>query len=301
MKWEWTREEEFIGATTRHQMTTKVKIGAKKDGTLTALDVHVVSNTGAYGNHASETLAAAHGEPDRRLSLRQQEGRSATSSTPTWSRAAASAATAPRRPPSPSNAPSTSWPSCSASIPFEIRRKNVVRPGDNVESIWKEPSDASFGSYGIDQCLDIVERELKNGNGVDKPDGDDWLEGTGAALAMLECGPPTEHRSGAEMKLLPDGTYHLACRLVRDGQRHHHGAQADRRRGPRRARRTASTSSMPTPTARPTTPAPSPAPARWWPARRCEQTAAGDARRHPRLRRRHTGAERTTAGSTTTR
>ena len=28
---------------------------------------------------------------------------------------------------------------------------------------------------------------------------------------MLECGPPTEHRSGAEMKLLPDGTYHLAC------------------------------------------------------------------------------------------
>ena len=47
--------------------------------------------------------------------------------------------------------------------PFEIRRKNVVRPGDNVESIWKEPSDASFGSHGIDQCLDIVERELAEG------------------------------------------------------------------------------------------------------------------------------------------
>ena len=43
-----------------------------------------------------------------------------------------------------------------------------------------------------------------------KPEGDDWLEGTGVALAMLECGPPTEHRSGAEMRLLPDGTYHLA-------------------------------------------------------------------------------------------
>jgi putative selenate reductase molybdopterin-binding subunit len=27
---------------------------------------------------------------------------------------------------------------------------------------------------------------------------------------MLECGPPTQHRSGATMKLLPDGTYHLA-------------------------------------------------------------------------------------------
>jgi CO/xanthine dehydrogenase Mo-binding subunit len=27
---------------------------------------------------------------------------------------------------------------------------------------------------------------------------------------MLECGPPTEHRSTGAMKLLPDGTYHLA-------------------------------------------------------------------------------------------
>ena len=27
---------------------------------------------------------------------------------------------------------------------------------------------------------------------------------------MLESGPPTEHRSGAEMRLLADGSYHLA-------------------------------------------------------------------------------------------
>jgi CO/xanthine dehydrogenase Mo-binding subunit len=30
------------------------------------------------------------------------------------------------------------------------------------------------------------------------------------ALAMLECGPPTEHRSGAEMLLTADGRYNLA-------------------------------------------------------------------------------------------
>jgi putative selenate reductase molybdopterin-binding subunit len=95
--------------------------------------------------------------------------------------------------------------------PIAMRRKNVVKPGDNIESIWKEPSDASFGSYGITECLDIVERELKKGNGVVKPQGAEWAEGTGLALAMLECGPPTEHRSGAEMHLKPDGTYHLAC------------------------------------------------------------------------------------------
>ena len=96
------------------------------------------------------------------------------------------------------------------SSPFEIRRINKVRETDRIESIWKDPSDVEFGSYGIDQCLDLVETALKSGRGLPKPEGDDWLEGTGVALAMLDSGPPTEHRSGAEMRLLPDGTYHLA-------------------------------------------------------------------------------------------
>src|SRR5439155_2366041 len=63
VKWEFTREEEFTGATTRHQMTTRVKLGARHDGTLTAIQLHVVSNTGAYGGHAGETLAASLGGP----------------------------------------------------------------------------------------------------------------------------------------------------------------------------------------------------------------------------------------------
>ena len=94
--------------------------------------------------------------------------------------------------------------------PFAIRRKNMVRPGDWIESVWKDPSDVDFGSYGLDQCVDLVEDALASGRGASKPEGDDWAQGTGIALAMLECGPPTEHRSGAQMTLLPDGSYHLA-------------------------------------------------------------------------------------------
>ena len=94
--------------------------------------------------------------------------------------------------------------------PFAMRRKNMVRPDDWIESVWKDPSDVGFGSYGLDQCLDLVEGALSKGGGSPKPAGDDWAEGTGIALAMLDCGPPTEHRSGAQMTLLPDGTYHLA-------------------------------------------------------------------------------------------
>jgi putative selenate reductase molybdopterin-binding subunit len=208
VKWEWTREEEFIGATTRHQMTTEVKIGAKKDGTLTALDVRVVSNTGAYGGHGSETLAAAMASPLAAYRCANKKGIGHAVYTNMMPAGGFRGYGASQ---------TTFAIECAIDElarqlgidPVAMRRKNVVKPGDNIESIWKEAGDASFGSYGITECLDIVERELARGNGVAKP-GDEWAEGKGVALAMLECGPPTEHRSGASMKLLPDGTYHLA-------------------------------------------------------------------------------------------
>ena len=86
----------------------------------------------------------------------------------------------------------------------------MVRADDWIESVWKDPSDVAFGSYGLDQCLDLVEKALADGGGPPAPDGAEWAEGTGIALAVLESGPPTEHRSGGVMRLLPDGRYHLA-------------------------------------------------------------------------------------------
>src|SRR5262249_58597624 len=77
-------------------------------------------------------------------------------------------------------------------------------------SIWPETADIEFGSYGLDQCMDLVEKALGSGRGEPKPAGDEWVEGAGMAMAMLESGPPTEHRSGAEMALRADGTYHLS-------------------------------------------------------------------------------------------
>ncbi len=49
--YQYTREEEFIACSSRHPMDIKVKLGAKKDGTLTAIDMKVKANTGPYGNH----------------------------------------------------------------------------------------------------------------------------------------------------------------------------------------------------------------------------------------------------------
>ena len=209
VKWEFTREEQFIGATTRHQMTTRVKLGAKRDGTLTAIDVHVVSNTGAYGGHASETLACSLGGPlaAYRCANKKAVGYAVyTNMVPGGGfRGYGGSQT--------TFAIESAIDELARLLgmdPFEIRRKNMVRPGDWIESVWKDPTDTGFGSYGLDQCLDLVEKAMASGGGNSKPTGDDWVEGSGIAMAMVDSGPPTEHRSGAQMALLADGSYHLA-------------------------------------------------------------------------------------------
>lgn len=55
----YTRKEEFISSRTRHPIYTTLRIGAKKDGELTLLDMKVLSNTGAYGSHALTVMSNA--------------------------------------------------------------------------------------------------------------------------------------------------------------------------------------------------------------------------------------------------
>lgn len=47
----YTREEEFVASRTRHPMKIKVKLGAKKDGKLTAIEMNIRADTGAFGTH----------------------------------------------------------------------------------------------------------------------------------------------------------------------------------------------------------------------------------------------------------
>src|ERR1700682_2564401 len=62
VKLELTREEQFIATSTRHPMRVHIKAGADKNGKLTALKIDVLSNTGAYGNHAGPVLFHAVSE-----------------------------------------------------------------------------------------------------------------------------------------------------------------------------------------------------------------------------------------------
>jgi len=101
--------------------------------------------------------------------------------------------------------------------PMELRRRNVIRPGDALLAIGEHPDDATFTEDGLTRCIDLVDAALqRNANG--HAFGDDWLIGTGTASSIHETAPPTEHTSDAWATLRDDGVYEIAVGTVEFGE-----------------------------------------------------------------------------------
>ncbi|MDD6160874.1 MAG: molybdopterin-dependent oxidoreductase, partial [Oscillospiraceae bacterium] len=52
----YSREESQIAGSPRHEMEIRVRLGASRDGTIRALDLYTLSNSGAYGEHGPTTV-----------------------------------------------------------------------------------------------------------------------------------------------------------------------------------------------------------------------------------------------------
>ena len=208
VKFELTREEQFISTSTRHPMRVTVRAGADKDGKLTALWLDVLSNTGAYGNHAGPVLFHAVGECIAVYNCPNKKVDGVAAYTNTVPAGAFRGYGLPQ-----------TLIAVEAAIdelakklginPFEMRRRNIVKPGDPMLS----PPDSGYhdviyGSYGLDQCLDLVERAMTAD--VSKLGlSPDWLVGEGIALTMIDTVPPAGHVADCHIALRPDGGFDL--------------------------------------------------------------------------------------------
>jgi putative selenate reductase molybdopterin-binding subunit len=203
---EFTREEQFIATTTRHPMRVTVKAGAKKDGRLTALHLHVVSNTGAYGNHGPPVLFHACGEciGVYRCANKKVDAYAVyTNSLP-------SGAFRGYGLPQTNFAVEQIIDALARGLgidPFTFRRRNVIRPGDAMVSHGSDHHDVEYGSYGLGQCLDLVEAALRDGATPDFPP--EWSLGEGVALGMIDTVPPGGHFADAKVALRTDGRFEL--------------------------------------------------------------------------------------------
>ncbi len=197
-----TRAEQFAAATTRHAMRVTARAGATRDGVLTALALDVVADAGAYGNHSGAVLQNACGTVLGMYRCPNTAVDAVAAYTNTLPAGAFRG-----------YGLSETLFSMEQAVdelarklridPFEFRRRAMIRPedtlGDGVE----------IGSYGLDQCLDLVQQALADGSGSPVPCGAEWRVGEGMAMAMIDTAPPGGHRAETRMSVAPDGMIEL--------------------------------------------------------------------------------------------
>lgn len=212
---EHTRGEQFTSTATRHPMRVRVRLGCDASGRLTALHLDALMNTGAYGNHGVGVMFHAVGEstamyraPAKRIDIASVYTHQVPSgafrgyglSQTVWAVESAMDELARR----------------AGLEPGRMRRLNAIGPDDPLVTTHADPArsserDVVIGSYGLDQCFDLVDAALargRRGPEGNAPSGD-WLLGEGTAFSALNTIPPNGHRSDARVTVRTDGTVGL--------------------------------------------------------------------------------------------
>jgi len=206
VKLEFTRAEQFTSATTRHPFTVEIEAGARADGTLTAMRLRVVSDTGAYGNHGPSVMH--HGCHESLAVYRCPNKR--TDAYAVYTNTVPAGAFRGYGLGQISFAIESVLDELARRLgidPITMRERNIVRPGDPLAAPGGHVDDLTIASYGLDQCLQHL-RAARAEPAEAAPDG--WLAGEGMAIAMIAAGPPGGHYADATATLLPDGRYEIA-------------------------------------------------------------------------------------------
>jgi CO/xanthine dehydrogenase Mo-binding subunit len=208
VKLELTRTEQFIATSTRHPMRVTVKAGADATGKLTALQLDVLSNTGAYGNHAGPVMFHSCGESISVYNCPNKKIDAIAAYTNTVPAGAFRGYGLPQTLLAVEAAIDELAKQLGVSC-YEMRRRNMVKRGDSMLTpAGTTHTDVHYGSYGLDQCLDLVERAMAAQSA--KPDlSDDWLTGEGIALTMIDTVPPDGHIADCRIVLRDDGGFDL--------------------------------------------------------------------------------------------
>jgi putative selenate reductase molybdopterin-binding subunit len=209
VRFEFTRTDQFTVAPCRHPYRVDVTMAATGDGVLTAMGVDVLMDAGAYGNHTPGVMFHSCAEsialyrcPNKRVDAQAVY----TNNLPSGAFRGYGLSQM-------IFAIESAIDELAAQLdldPFEMRRRNVVVPGDDFVDSHVSRDDLAFGSYGLDQCLDLTQAALTSFGDAGDPVGPQWRIGTGVAAAMIATIPPRGHFADAQVTVSGDGDYTLA-------------------------------------------------------------------------------------------
>ena len=224
--YEYSREEEFIGARSRHPMKVRMKTGVKRDGTITANSMYALSDTGAYGCHAltvtgntghkSMALYVGDGDYRKAPNIRFYADVVYTNTPPAGAFRGY-------------GVPQGYWPvdrhmeKIARALnldPIEFRLKNAIHPGEYhpFSTAWnegREPRPEIIHTVGLEQCVAQGRAAI---GWDDKYGNESWRQvdhlpnkrrGIGVAMVMQGTAIPYLDMGGASIKMNDDGSFNL--------------------------------------------------------------------------------------------
>ncbi len=236
--YEYTREEEFIAARSRHPMRIKMKTGVKKDGTITANSMYALSDTGAYGCHA---LTVTGNTGHKAMALYVGDGEYRKAPNIRFYADVVYTNTPPAGAFRGYGVPQGYWPldrhmekiaRAMGFDPIDFRLKNAIRAGEYhpFSVAWnegREPRPEIIQTVGLEQCV----AQARAAIGWDDKYGNEewrsgrWTEdrrpstvhrplstvrkGIGVAMVMQGTAIPYLDMGGASIKMNDDGSFNL--------------------------------------------------------------------------------------------
>ena len=201
----YTREESMIASSPRHEMEVRVRLGANRDGCIRAIEVHTLSNTGAYGEHGPTTVGLSGHKSipmyrteafrfqyevvyTNRMSAGAYRGYGATQGI---------------------FAVESTVNKLAAKLgmdPVALRRMNIIHEGDIMPAYYGETAS----SCHLEQCLNRAAAMIgweEKGLRTVMPDGK--IRGRGVAMAMQGSAISNRDVGSVTVKLSDGGTYNI--------------------------------------------------------------------------------------------
>ena len=202
----FSRVESQIASSPRHEMEMHVRLGANKDGIVRGIDLHTLSNTGAYGEHGPTTV-----------------GLSGHKSIPLYGKAAASRFTRDAVYPNHTSAGAHRGYGATQGLfavesavnelanilgmdPFKIREMNITHEGEIMPAYYGQLNT----SCALDRCLARVHDMIDWDNKYPCRDmGNGKIRAVGMGMAMQGSGITSMDVGSATLKVNDEGFYTL--------------------------------------------------------------------------------------------
>ena len=205
----YDREQEFIASRTRHVMEVTVKLGAKRDGKLTAILMRLDADTGPYGQHCLTVPMNAISKSLPLLlcdNMRFEVRSYYTNLSPAGAYQGYGA-------PKGSFALQTALAELASELGIDqlaMIEKNRVRSGARLEILrslgeGREGAVVTLGECGLGEMIGRGKKAFSWTQPKPPAEGD-WKLGRGAVIIQQGSGLPGLDAANAEVRLLSDGT-----------------------------------------------------------------------------------------------